>query len=734
MNKFIALGLGLLFLSTSAFAGAPLGVSGQADTSNQYPPVVQVPNSSATNVGGGKTLLETGNQNLLANPSFEHATFNTGWTCTGITPALETGVVAPGSKKAMKLTPSAATFECYQDSTIGASQAASVQFLAMVRAKAALTAGTLKVCARQAGVTSASLCNSNIDDTFNFRKMPFTGSATSNGISIAGTSATGTIYLDDAFVGAVDLKQDINVVTPWQSYTPTVQGFTASNVEMQWRQVGENVEIRGKFTAASPTASEARVGLPNNYTSASTSKIPSIQLASYIAVNEGANPRVALIEPGVTYLTFGIQSTTTSALTKIVGTSLVTSAPISIYASVPIANLQGAGSTYSSTNADTGWMPCTIGATQGFTISSQSSMCKRQGSDLLVSSNLALATVSATEMRITLPTWSGSQLVSANSSIVPALRKVGDAAYSGSGGYAYSVLIEPSLSYFYMGIASSAATPTSGYTKATGSTIGSATTTLSFDARIPIDGWDNSNVIIGQFNGLESCADSYECTDTFSAYIDAAGNVSKENIDWINGNASLSTSTYTLTLKTGLNGSGNSLTQPLNCVSEAEGSSAVVVKESAAPTTTTLTFQTYTPNTVSASANAFKIICQKQGSDYVGKRAKAVSSDQNIATPGVTKAVDCSFRVSATGTVSNTLGTCVPASCSVASAVYTCAHTGKFASLPNCTITAVKNGTIVGAVYDDSASTLNQLVYATLGSSGTANAGPVIVNCHGQAP
>jgi hypothetical protein len=58
------------------------------------------------------------------------------------------------------------------------------------------------------------------------------------------------------------------VTSAWQAYTPsTTQGFgTISSVTLQWRQVGENVEIAGGFTAGTVTASEMQIELPNSYT------------------------------------------------------------------------------------------------------------------------------------------------------------------------------------------------------------------------------------------------------------------------------------------------------------------------------------------------------------------------------------------------------------------------------------------------------------------------------------
>jgi|GEM_PF-2143591 len=137
---------------------------------------------------------------------------------------------------------------------------------------------------------------------------------------------------------------DIPNMTAWQGYTPAFQGFgTPSAVEFEWRQVGENVEIRGKFTAGVVTTAEARVGLPVGLTSAGTSIIPSLTLAGdHVRNNQGSTyfRGSILIEPSVSYITFGAQSSTQNALTKVIGTNLVNNSDtVSLTASIPCAGL-----------------------------------------------------------------------------------------------------------------------------------------------------------------------------------------------------------------------------------------------------------------------------------------------------------------------------------------------------------------------------------------------------------
>jgi hypothetical protein len=342
-----------LFFAVNSIAVAPYGFRGQNQTAVQYSNVLQFPNSQVTKLAGINSLVETGNKNILLNPDFENNTFNSSWTATTVTPAVETTTVISG-KKSVIMTPSAQTFTFVQDSTLYASNfQGSTQLLAMVWVRTNQTG--IKVCSRNDGVTSTTNCLTvapQSPSVWQLIKVPFISSSTSNGISIeASTSITGNVYIDDAFVGAVDLKTDVSTVTAWQSYTPTFTGFgSPSAIEFFWRQVGENIEVKGKFTSGVSTTTEARISLPNNYTSAGVSKIPTIQVAGYAGKNASTVTVIPLIEPSVTYLTFGQQiGTGSGAFTKTNGDSLVVNgSQLGFTATVPVAGLQGVTSIYSA--------------------------------------------------------------------------------------------------------------------------------------------------------------------------------------------------------------------------------------------------------------------------------------------------------------------------------------------------------------------------------------------------
>lgn len=142
---------------------------------------------------------------------------------------------------------------------------------------------------------------------------------------------------------------DHQYVSAWVTYTPIYTGFgTPSNSSIQSKRVGDSLLLKGRFTAGTTTATEARLSLGYNgtdggLTSADTGKIPTIQLAGagYYDIN-ASSIGLTLIEPSVTYITFAFQNNGGTALTKQVGNNfLITGGTFTFHALVPIAGWEG---------------------------------------------------------------------------------------------------------------------------------------------------------------------------------------------------------------------------------------------------------------------------------------------------------------------------------------------------------------------------------------------------------
>jgi hypothetical protein len=134
------------------------------------------------------------------------------------------------------------------------------------------------------------------------------------------------------------------VLTNWQSYTPTFVGFgTVSPIEVQYRRVGDTLEIYGQFTSGTTTGVTATMSLPAGLsistpmtnaqaggwlvraTSSGTSK------GSTVILDTGSPTVVRFSDPG--YLGTG----TTSGLGAALGTAFPSSERYSIRVAVPIA-------------------------------------------------------------------------------------------------------------------------------------------------------------------------------------------------------------------------------------------------------------------------------------------------------------------------------------------------------------------------------------------------------------
>lgn len=146
-------------------------------------------------------------------------------------------------------------------------------------------------------------------------------------------------------------------ITGWTAYTPVVQGFgTLTNVSMFYRVVGSNLEIQGKFQAGTTTASEARVGLPTGYTSADTTRIATIQgVGHWWEANPTVAPGAILIEPSVTYVTFGSGSSGNNSFNKLNASGVAASNElVGFFASIPLSG-QGIGQTVSLPSGPVSW-------------------------------------------------------------------------------------------------------------------------------------------------------------------------------------------------------------------------------------------------------------------------------------------------------------------------------------------------------------------------------------------
>jgi hypothetical protein len=210
-----------------------------------------------------------------------------------------------------------------------------------------------------------------------------------------------------------------------------------------------------------------------------------------------------------------------------------------------------------------GWTSYTPTFTGFGTVSTYNCRHKRDGEDLLIKCTFTSGTPTAVEARVSLP---GSLVSKSNLNTVE-LAGFLDFDSSASTIWHHNVLIEPSVGYVTFGAKGSSAAP---LTKQTASSQFSNGIKLSFEARIPIEGWTENQkapVLVGSVTSAAtsalrvefvafggSTADNSSCTTTPCTIWRQSGAVSSVSrtsagvyvVNWVSGTwSSIPTCTYT---------------------------------------------------------------------------------------------------------------------------------------------------------------------------------------------
>lgn len=142
------------------------------------------------------------------------------------------------------------------------------------------------------------------------------------------------------------ISSTTGTISDWTSYVPAFQGFgTPTNVSFFYRRVDDTIELRGYFTTGTVTGAEARVYLPTGVTSADSTKIPTPLTNNGVAGGFVYTAEVSstffgysiLIQPSVTYINFGFQSSGTADIViQLANSIFATGIDITLEASFPI--------------------------------------------------------------------------------------------------------------------------------------------------------------------------------------------------------------------------------------------------------------------------------------------------------------------------------------------------------------------------------------------------------------
>jgi hypothetical protein len=698
MRKLIIL---FLVFSLNIYGAAPTGYKNETATAKTYAQDLVFPNNQLTKQAGLDSRIETGNYNLLVNPSFEHSTILTGWTKNGgptHTAVADTSNAVEG-KTALLLTFASSAAELTQATTLNAANISGMQGMLSVSIKTQIQ--DLKVCPKINNIKQTSLCLNVVgDNTYRKYIIPFILGGTSNAILIEkSSSSAGATYIDDAFLGLSSPFQNVNGAKLVGTVTITgcaaVWTTTSTTFAEFGTQTGCTYSVSGQAQAPSTNIPAIKfASLPaGEYRLEYEGAIrqTTANLSAYYQFWDGTNTAretSQIVSQGGTIWTPGIsqsisyssnQSNVTLSIrgktdsggtTSILGT---TSSPgvIKVYYFPPESKIY--------TESTGGWT--LDGNISGSLISLGTASVGSYSEITNASMSLSVSSGSSSaEIACASGTASTGSTCSSNESIGIAFtppkigtynvcfdfNHYGDTAAGTAPATLFSIAETSNTSSSVLVQGLDVKTSQRSVTGANNlgtipirtcsnfyfNSLSKRTLRLmykqsawSYNSRLANDGEGVhfsvvpvSTEIVGSFAGIEKCANDYECTDTFSATVSAAGVVSNENLDWINGNCSVvSTSTYTCTLNTNLKDGTSALSSPLNCTVLPYQTTQVLTVQTITPVITTdIKYRTTITGSATAFAEAASIICTKGANDYKPKTAKIATSIGVPTVPGVT--------------------------------------------------------------------------------------------------
>lgn len=554
MKKILSVALGLLTLATPAFGTvSPAYIKGEADTTKIEYTNIDMPNHQVTALSGLKTVrLETGNKNILTNPSAEGTAWS-GWSGTLGTGIARTGVsTATDGVQALQVTFTAKPIAMTQDSTVNATAFAdgTLNGTRYCDFKTSITSTPIYFCPRSAGAFPASASLSsvcqlvNADGKFRSYKIDYPLGGTSNGLGFTsdGVNVTGAVVVDNCKVEQREASFDLNVIGPWVSWTPTGTWSANTTYTGKYRQVGENVEFDVRVaTSGAPTSTFLAINLPNSWT-VDTNKMTTTSDGTRMYISDGvvidSGSRVAstkaLYFTSTSVYVMYHSSSNAIAVTQAAPITFGASDSVSVTFTVPITQLSGATTAYSSLNTDFGWRQYTPTLSSTTGVSGNSAFYMRKGDTLFVSGYVNwTGTGGGATFTVGLP--SGLSIDTTKMASTTGLaNKLGSARWFDSGTTTHPETVEytTATTVNFRADDSTGALP-----QGTGFANGDYVT---YEFKVPIVGWENSNVIVANIKEAITKPGIYKPV-RYQADIDSADAVTNENTDWINGNCTNAT-------------------------------------------------------------------------------------------------------------------------------------------------------------------------------------------------
>lgn len=457
-----------------------------------------------------KSAISSGSgaaKNYLINGGFENTPFLSSWAFTNSTASLETTQVIE-NLQAAKLVLAAQSGDLAIQSVTPALQLAGQNMQASCRVQTTLS--TIQVCALAGGIEQA--CQSvSSSGVYSQVIVNFAGPASGSvGVKVKATaSSTGTVYLDDCTtsfatnIGTAAQAVLLGTVTisgcasAWSTGSSSFAAFSAQTgcayttsgsaqapstnipgIKFASLPAGDyRLEYSGRFEASVAGIASSAQFTDGTNTARETSNIGS---GSSIAVDD--------ISQSLSYTTPQSNATLQVYLKSGGGGSAALYGTAGNPGVIKVWYFPNtAQQVVSPQQADYDWTAYTPTFTGFGTVSGVECLNKRTGSDALIKCKFTSGSATATEARISLPTG----LTSADTTKIPSIQSVGTFYRNvGSVGNALTSLIEPSVGYVTVGQVSSSGVP---LTKANASSFTGAGEVLFFNARVPIQGWIQTN-------------------------------------------------------------------------------------------------------------------------------------------------------------------------------------------------------------------------------------------------
>ena len=451
-------------------------------------PTLTTPNIGAAT---GTSLTLAGNisaynydkDNMLVNGNIENP-LSTEWTCTvGTCTKTTTAGEFSSGLAAMKIVPAANVIDVSQ--SVSTPSGIQKQGFARVIYKVPSTCSTFQVLTTVDSATQTTVPTANLvyDDTFRSIEVPLTFGSTNAGIKFtASTTCTGNIFVDGAILAQGLGLQNLQGDNVYSAKVTTTSGAVTNTNKTGWVTC----------SAANPTVCTIASGINT----------------------QAMNCSATLARSGAQYThivnTYSTGVSTFEIFTYEAAGGAVANVPVQLICQKSGNDYLAASSNvYSQASANYSRRAYTPTFTGFGTVSSSTCYESREGEFNVIDCRFVVGTTTATEARVSLPSG-----LTSSSNIVSGGFIAGIMGRQTSTNNGLGVLIEPSVSHltFTGGIQTA-----SMFTKQNGNAIAASGDTFSFQVRVPISGWSNSNVIVGTFENVPTVPGAGARIDTFSA-------------------------------------------------------------------------------------------------------------------------------------------------------------------------------------------------------------------------